>query len=149
LDEGADALAKLLIDKKEQNQASLLEATTDLDLAEQDLKDSIAVLGEVHIEIEKLKAEKITQISKLKNAEARRELKAALEGLSTSADADALESIRNRVKTVTAGVELDRQMKDSSPEEQLRKLREKSSKGEIDAKLAQLKAERAARKQAS
>lgn len=148
IDSNQDALAKLLIDKQEQNQASLLEVETDLGVVEQDLNDAINGLEEVEKEIKKLNDEKASMLSRLRTAESRAELKRALSGLSTSAEAQALRGVRESIDQKTAAVDLDRDIKKRSVEGQLKALREKSSTEEADRKLAEMKAARA-RKQAS
>ena len=143
-----DDLAVVLIQKKNQLEASIAELQADADTAAKDADSAKQSLLSVQNEIKKLKAEKETMIAKMASAQARMRIQEQLEGLSVDSDVQALDNVRTHIRTQVAQANLTKELGETNLDARLAALRNTS--GDVTAKqqLAQLKAAAAAQKAA-
>jgi phage shock protein A len=141
-----DDLALVLIEKKNVLEESLKEVNAEMAQAKGDADDAKASLVSVKNEIAKLKAEKDRMLAKMQSAEARLKIQEQIEGISVDAEVQALENVREHIKTRVAEASLGKELADSDLDSRLKKLREQS--GTISAR-SELDALKAARAQAS
>lgn len=145
-----DDLAVVLIQKKNALEASVAGLQSDMDMAQKDADDAKSSLLQVKNEIAKLKAEKDRMLAKMQTAQARVKIQEQLEGLSVDAEVQALENVRDHIKTTIAEADLGKELRDADLDVQLSKLRQSS--GAVTAKQeleAMKKARSAAQETAS
>jgi len=143
-----DDLSVVLIQKKNQLEASLAELKTDMDQAQKDADSAKASLMTVQSEIKKLKAEKDVQLAKMASAQARVKIQEQLDGLSVDAEVKALDNVREHIKTTIAEANLGAELKSTDLDERLKGLRAQSGDVTAKSQLAELKAAAAAKKAA-
>jgi phage shock protein A len=144
-----DDLAVVLIQKKNQLEASIAELQADADTAAKDADSAKQSLLSVQNEIKKLKAEKETMVAKLESAQARMRIQEQLEGLSVDAEVQALDNVRTHIKTQVAQANLNKELGETDLDSRLKTLRNAS--GDVTAKqqLAEMKAASAAKRAAA
>ncbi|MBL9042880.1 MAG: PspA/IM30 family protein [Myxococcales bacterium] len=144
-----DDLAVVLIQKKNQLEASIAELQADADTAAKDADSAKQSLLSVQNEIKKLKAEKETMVAKLESAQARMRIQEQLEGLSVDAEVQALDNVRTHIKTQVAQANLNKELGETDLDARLKTLRNAS--GDVTAKqqLAEMKAASAAKRAAA
>lgn len=144
-----DDLAVVLIQKKNQLEASIAELQADADTAAKDADSAKQSLLSVQNEIKKLKAEKETMVAKLESAQARMRIQEQLEGLSVDAEVQALDNVRTHIKTQVAQANLNKELGETDLDARLKTLRNAS--GDVTAKqqLSELKAAAAAKRAAA
>lgn len=149
VDTEQDDLSLVLIEKRnllteqvKSLQGELQKATTDAD-------DAKASLLSTKAEIDRLKAEKDTELARLESAEAKSRINAQLEGLSVDAEVKALDAVRTHIKNVVAESNLDKELKDADLDTRLKKLRQQSGSISARTELDALKAARAQKQQAT
>ena len=144
-----DDLAVVLIQKKNQLEASIAELQADADTAAKDADSAKQSLLSVQNEIKKLKAEKETMVAKLESAQARMRIQDQLEGLSVDAEVQALDNVRTHIKTQVAQANLNKELGETDLDSRLKTLRNAS--GDVTAKqqLAEMKAASAAKRAAA
>lgn len=140
---GRDEISLTLIGRKQ----ALFE---DLERAEQELstvrtqadeaKDNLVRFRE---EIRSLVREKGHMLATLANAQARRRLQVAIEGLSVDAEMDALESVRDHISRIAMEGDLSREIGDDGlvMRERLREFRDEARRESARGELDQLKRE--------
>ena len=145
---GQDDLALILIQKKNQLEASLKELHAEAEVAGKDADSAKSALIQVQSEIRKLQAERDNMLAKFHSAQARVRIQEQLEGLSVDAEVRALDNVREHIKTSIAEANLGKELAETSLDTRMAQLRAKS--GEVTAKsqLDQLKAAAAAKKAA-
>lgn len=143
---GQDDLAIVLVQKKQQLEASLAELRADAESSVKDADSAKASLLQVEAEIRRLKAEKDTMLAKMQSAQAKIRINEQLDGLSVDAEVKALDNVRQHIQTVVAEANLNQELKETSLDTRLAALREKT--GEVGARqeLDRLKAAMAAKK---
>jgi phage shock protein A len=148
VDQNEDELAMVLINKKNALDAEIAELTNDLEQAKSDAEDAKSSLLNVQAEINKLKAEKDRMIAKMASAQARIKIQEQLEGLSVDAEVKALDNVRNHIENLSAEAKLGKELAGESLEGRLQKLRRQT--GDVTARktLDEMKAKRAAAKNA-
>ena len=144
-----DDLAVVLIQKKNQLEASIAELQADADTAAKDADSAKQSLLSVQNEIKKLRAEKETMVAKLESAQARMRIQDQLEGLSVDAEVQALDNVRTHIKTQVAQANLNKELGETDLDSRLKTLRNAS--GDVTAKqqLAEMKAASAAKRAAA
>jgi phage shock protein A len=144
-----DDLAVVLIQKKNQLEASIAELQADSDTAAKDADSAKQSLLSVQNEIKKLKAEKETMVAKLESAQARMRIQEQLEGLSVDAEVQALDNVRTHIKTQVAQANLNKELGETDLDSRLKTLRNAS--GDVTAKqqLNEMKAAAAAKRAAA
>jgi phage shock protein A len=141
-----DDLSLVLIQKKNQLEASVAELKTDLDQASKDADDAKSSLLQVQSEIRKLKTEKDVMLAKMASAQARLRIQEQLEGFSIDAEVKALDNVRENINNMAAQAKLGAELADSSLDTRLQKLRQKSGDVTAQQQLEQLKAAAAQKK---
>jgi phage shock protein A len=135
-----EALALMLIQRKNALEASLVELEGELESAARDADDAKAALLEVEGEIKKLKAEKQTMLAKMASAEARLWLQAELDGLSVEADVKALDNVREHIQNTIAQANLGHELHGSSLERRLSELRARNGDALARRELEEMRA---------
>ncbi len=146
LETNQDDLAMLLLQKKNQLEATVAGLKEDATVAVTDADSAKSSLLQVQAEIRKLQAEKDNMLAKMHSAEARLRVQEQLDGLSVDAEVKALDNVRGHIKNKIAEANLGSELAESDLDKRLSKLRNKA--GEVTARqqLDELKAARAAQK---
>jgi phage shock protein A len=141
-----DDLGLVLIQKKNQLEASVAELKSDLEIASKDAEGAKSSLLQVQSEIKKLKSEKDIMLAKMASAQARIRIQEQLEGFSVDAEVKALDNVRENINNWAAQAKLGAELANSSLDNRLAQLRQQT--GDVTAKqqLEQLKAAAAAKK---
>ena len=119
-------LGGVLIQKKEAIEAALNDLMHEAQQAEGEADDAKAALLNVKSEIMNLKAEKDRMLAKMQSADARLKIQEQLEGLSVEADVQALDTVREHIKTTIAEADLGKELNKSDLDTRLADLRKKS-----------------------
>ena len=138
---GQDDISLTLIAQKQQLFADLERAEEELQTVREQAEDSKANLVRFREEIRSLVREKGRMLATLANAKARRRLQVAIEGLSTDAELDALEGVREYVTRLSMEGEVDKELGDAGLRTRLREFRDEARIQSAQAELAQLKEE--------
>jgi phage shock protein A len=141
-----DDLALVLIQKKNQLDASIAELKADLDIASNDANTAKSSLIQVQAEIKKLKGEKDIMLAKMASAQARIRIQEQLEGFSVDAEVKALDNVREHINNLSAQAKLGSELAESSLDNRLNKLRQQTGDVTAKSQLEQLKAAAAAKK---
>lgn len=139
-----DDLALVLIQKKEAVEAALAELNAEMQQAQADADEAKGALLSVKGEIDKLKGERDRMLAQMKSAQARLQIQAQLDGLSVDAEVQALDKVREHIKNTVSEAKLARELHDSDLDVRLRKLQGQSGNITAQAKLDELKRQRAA-----
>ncbi len=139
-----DDLAVILIQKKNEIVKELADMRVELETAQKDADSAKSSLLTVQSEIKKLKAERDTMLAKLQSAQARIKIQGQLDGLSVDADVQALDNVREHIKTTIAEANLGREMSESSLDSRLAALQTQAGDVQARQQLAEMKAKRAA-----
>ncbi|HNR92692.1 MAG TPA: PspA/IM30 family protein [Dokdonella sp.] len=142
-----DDLALVLLQKKSAIEAELAAIGVEAEQAKVDAEDAKSALLSVKTEIGKLKAERDRMLAKMQSAQARIQIQAQLDGLSVEADVQALDKVRDHIKTTIAEANLGKELRDSDLDVRLDKLRQSSGTVTARAQLDELKRQRAAQAQ--
>jgi phage shock protein A len=141
-----DDLALVLIQKKNQLDASVADLKSDLDIASKDAETAKSSLLQVQGEIKKLKGEKDVMLAKMASAQARIRIQEQLEGFSVDAEVKALDNVREHINNLAAQAKLGAELAESSLDSRLQKLRQQTGDAGARAQLEQLKAAAAQKK---
>ena len=139
-----DDLAVMLIQKKNELIKELADLRVELETAQKDADSAKSSLLTVQGEIKKLKAERDSMLAKLQSAQARIKIQGQLDGLSVDADVQALDNVREHIKTTIAEANLGREMSESSLDSRLAALQTQAGDVQARQQLAEMKAKRAA-----
>jgi phage shock protein A len=139
-----DDLGVILIQKKNQLSAEVVDMKADMESARTDADSAKTSLISVQSEIKSLKAERDTMLAKMQSAQARMRIQEQLDGLSVDDEVKALDNVRTHIKNVIAEANLSKELSDSSLDARLAAVR--NQVGDVQAKqeLASLKARKAA-----
>lgn len=141
-----DDLAMVLIQKKNQLDASVAELKSELELSSKEAETAKSSLTQVQGEIKKLKSEKDQMLAKMASAQARIRIQEQLEGLSVDAEVKALDTVREHINNLNAQAKLNSELNDSSLDTRLKNLRQQSGDVTARSQLEQLKAAAVAKK---
>jgi len=139
-----DEVAVLLLEKQEAVQADLDAAKADLLQAAKDAESAKESLNAIRGEIDKLKTERDRVVAQIKDAEARKQIQEQLDGLSVDDDMKALDNVREYADRVRAEVQIGDEINENSLEGKLKEIKAATTSSRAQAKLAALKAKRAA-----
>lgn len=139
-----DDIALILIQKKEALDASIAELNADMQQANGDAEEAKSALLSVKSEIDKLKGERDRMLAQMKSAQARLAVQAQLDGLSVDAEVQALDKVREHIKNTVSEAKLARELHESDLDVRLKKLQGQSGNISAQAKLDELKRQRAA-----
>lgn len=144
-----DDLALVLLQKKTALEGELTELANDAEQSRSDAEDAKSSLLAVQSEIGGLRAERDRMLAQMKSAEARMQIQSQLDGLSVDAEVQALDRVREHIKTTVAEANLGKELRDSDLDVRLNKLRQSSGAVTAKAQLEELKRQRAAAQQAA
>ena len=130
-----------MIAQKQQLFEDLERSEAELTVVKEQAEDSKANLVRFREEIRSLVREKGRMLATLANAKARRRLQVAIEGLSTDAELDALEGVREYVTRLTMEGEVDKELGDTGLRSRLREFRDEARMQSAQSELEQLKLE--------
>ena len=148
VEEGEDEAALVLIEKKDQLSASIIEIQVELEKVSAQAKDAKAGLVTFQGEIEKLKREKQEMLAKKANAEVRIQIQETLDGLSTDADIRALDNVREGIDKLQAEADVGAELSESDLDSKLAEIKEKTSAASARNQLDEMKKQMAAKKAA-
>jgi phage shock protein A len=144
LERDDDAVALVLIERRDGLNAELARVTAELADLDKEAEVAKKNLGTFHGEIARLRDEKTRMLARLANARARLRLHETLSGLSEEPDVRALDSVREHVNRLLAEVELAREGGDGDLERRLSSIREAEAAAAARAQLDELKRARRA-----
>ncbi len=139
-----DDLAMVLLQKKGALEQELAELAAEAEQSNADAEDAKSSLLAVQSEIGKLRAERDRMLAQMKSAQARLQIQSQLDGLSVEADVQALDRVREHIKTTVAEAKLGKELRDTDIDVRLTKLRQDSGHVTARAQLDELKRQRAA-----
>ncbi len=146
LEDGEDEVALVLIQKKDELTSQIEGLSAELTKISEQAEDSKKGLIAFQSEIEKLKREKDEMIAKKANAEARIKIQETLDGLSTDADVKALDNVRENIKKLQAEADVSTEVKGSSLDAKLDKIKERAASSSAKSQLNEMKRQMEARK---
>ena len=123
---GKDDISLTLIAQKQQLFEELERAEEELRVVKDQAEEAKTNLVRFREEIRSLVREKGRMLATLANAKARRRLQVAIEGLSTDAELDALEGVREYVTRLSMEGDLDKELGDSGLRSRLREFRDEA-----------------------
>lgn len=144
-----DDLSIVLLQKKNALEAALQEASQEASQAHTEAESAKSSLMAVKAEIGKLKAEKDHMLAKMQSAQARLHINQQLDGLSVDAEVQALDRVREHIKTTIAQANLSTELRESDLDVRLGKLQQNAGAITARAQLDELKRARAASGQAA
>ncbi len=136
-----DDISLTLITRKQQLFEDLERSEAELTVVKEQAEDSKANLIRFREEIRSLVREKGRMLATLANAKARRRLQVAIEGLSTDAELDALEGVREYVTRLTMEGDIDKELGETGLRSRLREFRDEARMQSAQSELEQLKLE--------
>lgn len=146
IEEGEDEVALVLLQKKEELEKQIENIKFELEKVATQAEDAKQGLITFAGEIDKLKREKEEMLAKKANAEARIQINETLDGLSTDADIKALENVREHINKVQAEADIGSEVKGSSLDSKLAKIKTQAANASARNQLAEMKRQMAARK---
>lgn len=144
-----DDLALVLLQKKNAIEEELRGLSAEAEQSRADADDAKNSLLAVKSEIGKLKSERDRMLAKMQSAKARLQIQSQLDGLSVDADVQALDKVREHIKTTIAEANLGKELRDSDLDVRLQKLRQDTGQSTARAQLEELKRQRAASQQSA
>jgi len=136
---GQDDLSVALISQKQMLMEDLERAETDLDGVRQEAEEAKNNLVRFREEIRSLVQEKGRMLATLANAQARRRISEAIDGLSVDADMRALENVREHIARIATEGKLDREVGDTGLRTRIRAIRSEVHDEAARLELAELK----------
>lgn len=141
---GEDEMAVVLLERQEELEGLIAADEAELERAAKDADAAKDSLRGIKVEIDKLKREKDRVVAQIKDAEARKHIQEQLDGLSVDDEVKALDNVREYADRVRAEVKIGDELKEDGIESKLKAIRAQSGSNKAKARLAQLKAKRAA-----
>jgi phage shock protein A len=138
---GEDDISLTLIAHKQALMEDLERAERELEGVRSEAKEAKANLVRFREEIRGLNREKGRMLATLANAQARRRIQEALEGLSVDAEMKALEGVREHIARISTEGTLDRELGDDGMRHRLRAIRDEIRTEGARRELAALKAQ--------
>jgi phage shock protein A len=140
---GRDEISLTLIYQKQGLFEDLERAEEELGTVKTQAEEAKANLVRFREEIRSLVREKGRMLATLANAQARRRLQVAIEGLSVDAEMDALESVREHISRIAMEGELQQEIGDDGDamRQRLREFRDEARRESAKSELEQLKRE--------
>ncbi len=137
--EGEDEAALVLLQKKNELESSITGLKGELEKVSSQAEEAKSGLITFQGEIEKLKREKQEMLAKKATADARIQINETLEGLSTDADIKALDGVRESIHKRVAEADVSGEVKGSSLDDKLAKIKAKTGNAAARAQLEELK----------
>jgi phage shock protein A len=136
---GQDDLSLQLIAQKQSLMEDLERAERELEGVRAEAEEAKANLVRFREEIRTLTREKSRMLATLANAQARRRIQEAIDGLSIDADMKALESVREHVARLSTEGRLEHELGDASLRVRLRAIRDDARDEAARRELSELK----------
>lgn len=136
---GQDDISLTLIAQKQSLMEELERAERELEGVRSEAEEAKVNLVRFREEIRGLMREKSRMLATLANAQARRRIQEALDGLSVDADMRALESVREHVARLSTEGSLERELGDPGLRTRLRAIRDEAREEAARRELAELK----------
>ena len=136
---GQDDISLTLIAQKQSLMEELERAERELEGVRTEAEEAKVNLVSFREEIRGLVREKSRMLATLANAQARRRIQEALEGLSVDADMRALESVREHVARLSTEGSLERELGDPGLRTRLRAIRDEAREEAARSELAEIK----------
>jgi len=136
---GQDELSVTLIARKQLLLEDLERAESELANVRAEAEEAKSNLVRFREEIRGLVQEKSRMLASLANAQARRRMTEAIEGLSVDADMKALESVREHIARISTEGELERELGDVTVRTRVRAIRDEVRDEAARAELQELK----------
>ena len=149
MDQGDDEVAMVLLERQGELESTLSNDQAELARAAKDADAAKDSLRAIKVEIDKLKREKDRTVAQIKDAEARKQIQEQLDGLSVDDDIKALDNVREYADKVRAEVQIGDELNEDGIDAKLKAIRAKSGNSKAKARLAAMKAKRAAAAQAT
>lgn len=137
--EGEDEAALVLLQKKSELESAITGLKAELEKVSTQAEEAKSGLITFQGEIEKLKREKQEMLAKKATADARIQINETLEGLSTDADIKALDGVRESIHKRVAEADVSGEVKGSSLDDKLAKIKAKTGNAAARAQLEELK----------
>lgn len=138
-----DESAMVLLEKQGELEKALQEDRKELEQAAKDADTAKESLRAVAAEIDKLKRERDKVIAQIKDAEARKQIQEQLDGLSVDEEVKALQNVRDFAERIKAEVKVGDELKESSLDSKLAKIKQQTGNLKAAQKLEALKAAKA------
>ena len=136
---GQDDLSVRLIAQKQSLLEELERAERELESVRSEAEEAKGNLVRFRDEIRSLVREKSRMLATLANAQARRRIQQALEGLSVDAEMKALETVREHIARISTEGRLDRELGDDGLRTRLRAIRDEAREEAARRELDELK----------
>jgi len=137
---GEDDISLTLIAHKQALMEDLDRAERELESVRSEAEEAKSNLVRFREEIRSLNHEKGRMLATLANAQARRRIQEALEGLSVDAEMKALEGVREHIARISTEGKLDRELGDDGMRTRLRAIRDEARNEGARRELESLKA---------
>lgn len=138
-----DESAMVLLEKQGELEKALQEDRKELEQAGKDAETAKESLRAVAGEIDKLKRERDKVIAQIHDAQARIQIQEQLDGLSVDEEVKALQNVRDFAEKVKAEVKVGDELKESSLDSKLAKIKAQTGNLKAAQQLAALKAAKA------
>ncbi len=136
---GSDELSLTLIARKQSLMDELERAERELESVRSEADEAKHNLVQFRDEIRSLMREKNRMLATLANAQARRRIQEALEGLSVDAERKALENVREHIARISTEGALEREIGDAGLRVRLRAIRDEARDEAARKELAEMK----------
>jgi phage shock protein A len=141
---GDDDVAIVLLQQKNELDVAVVDLRAQLEKVNKQAEDAKDSLVSFQGEIEKLRRERDEMLAKKATAEARIKIQESLDGLSTDADIQALDGVREHIGKLQAQADVGAEIKENSPDSRLAAVREKAKDATARSQLEELKRQMAA-----
>jgi len=121
-----EQIGAMLIQKQEQLEAIIANASADLERLSAQAEESKAMLTEFKGEIDRLKAERDEMLARNATARAQIQIQDQLSGLSVDAEIRALDNVRDSINQTVAKAQLNSEMAGTDVDVRLKKLRQQA-----------------------
>ena len=137
--DGDDELAVRMIEQKDLLLGDIERDRRELQDVENEVEAAKANLITFRGEIRALEREKVRMMAQLANAQARKRIQEAIDGLSVDSDMQALENVREHVSRLRAEGNIERELGDEGLRTRVRAIREEARTEGARRELAELK----------
>jgi phage shock protein A len=137
-----DQCALILIRRKHELEGEVARLKEDLTQLTREADGAKQNLMAFKSEIDKLKAEKVTMVARLRNAQARIRITRALEELPYEEDLHALAEVRESIQQALVEAGVNREIHESEVDQKLEEIRRRNAETQEQAELAELKRRR-------
>jgi phage shock protein A len=144
VDQAADDVALVLIQRKDELSARIAELDQELEKAREEAEAAKGSIVSFQSEIEKLEREKASMLAKKQNAEARIKIQESLSGLSMQADIKALDNVREHIHRLQAEADVNTELGDADLHKKLEKIKQQTGSASARMQLDALKKAREA-----